>query len=228
MAKTERRTIKIISVGSWRDAGKARVLEFAGEDRVNYETWSETLAEHIKVGATIEADVEFTERIHENKTYYHNKVVQIYVDGKPVKSRERGFYQDSPEKMASIENQKRADLICQLWIAGKIDESNFLVAKVQAWLSLLGTIPMSVIGTPVMLPTVGEKPIVAKKQEPSIFANAGEFLTACAKPPLKLNRTLVIVALRQANVDVRENTLDKLNFTDAYQTLIDAQREAQK
>ena len=117
MGKTERRKIIIASVGKLRDVGKAKVLEFTGEDRVKYETWSEELAKLIIVGNTIEADVEFTENTKDDQTYYHNKVFQIFIDGQPVKRKSwQGGNQDSPEKLASIESQKRADLICQLWI----------------------------------------------------------------------------------------------------------------
>ncbi|MCJ7630883.1 hypothetical protein MUP77_00565 [Candidatus Bathyarchaeota archaeon] len=211
MGKTERKTIKIISVANWRDAGKAKVLEFGGEDRVNYETWSESLAEHIKVGATIEADVEFSERIHEGKTYFHNKVVQIYIDGKPVKSRERPFgVTDSPEKIASIESQKRADLICQLYIAGKIAGDDILIVKARAWLSLLGITAPVAAASATKTPAATTKP-TAKPTEAAQFTNAGEFLTTCSKM-LGLNKSMVMEILK---VD----SLDKLNFTDAYLVL---------
>ncbi|MCJ7828148.1 MAG: hypothetical protein MUP81_00210 [Dehalococcoidia bacterium] len=211
MGKTERKTIKVISVANWRDAGKAKVLEFGGEDRVNYETWSETLAEHIKVGATIEADVEFTENVSGDKTYHHNKVIQIYIGGQPVKSRSRGFTPDSPEKLASIESQKRADLICQLWIAGKIPDNDPLVAKVRAWLNLLSITP-----APAAPAQHQPNATTAKSTEAGTFANAGEFLTTCSKM-LGLNKSMVLEILK---VD----SLNKVNFQDAYLVLKEAKR----
>jgi hypothetical protein len=220
MAKTERRKIKIVSVGSWRPAGKGEVLEFAGDDRVNYETWSKELAEYIKVGAEIDASVDFSEKVSGDKTYYHNTVTQIFVDGQPVRSKGRNFGQDSPEKMASIENQKRADLICQLWIAGKIVDNDPLVVKAKAWLSLLGITP-----APVAAPVVTKSMAKPSETIPGQFTNAGEFLTACSKPPLKLNKTQVLAALKQASIKAPDS-LEGVNFDDAYQVLIEAQKEA--
>ena len=206
----ERKTIKIISVGQWKDVGKARVLTFAGEDRVNYETWSETFAEHIKVGNTIEADVEFSEKVSGDQTYFHNKVVQIYINGQPIKSKGR-FTPDSPEKIASIESQKRADLICQLWIAGRIPDSHPLVSKAIKWLSQLSdsTTKTSSL-TPIVSTPSSETTISSKTSD---FANAGEFLTACQKN-LGLNRSQVLDML-----DTK--TFTNVNFTDAYQFLKD-------
>jgi len=214
MGKTERKTIKVISIGSWREAGKAKVLEFAGEDRVNYETWSTELAEHIKVGATIEADVEFTENISGDKTYHHNKVIQIYVDGQPVKRKSwQGGNQDSPEKIVSIESQKRADLICQLWIAGKINIEDPLVTKVRAWLNLLGITSVPTTASPAVAKPVPNASPAPAQQPPATgqFANAGEFLMACSKN-LMLTKTQV---LKKLGID----TLEKVNFQDAYQLL---------
>jgi hypothetical protein len=230
MGKTERKTIKVISVANWRDAGKAKVLEFGGEDHVNYETWSPELAEHIKVGTTIEADVEFTENISGDKTYHHNKVIQIYVDGQPVKSRSRGFTPDSPEKISSIESQKRADLICQLWIADKITENDPLVVKARAWLSLLGITPAPTAATKSKSLAADTATGEVRNIPPpgaSMFNNAGEFLTACSKPPLKLNKTQVLAALKQVGIKAPD-TLEGVNFADAYQLMFEAQREAQK
>lgn len=217
---TERKTIKIASVGQWKDVGKAKVLAFSGEDRVNYETWSETLAEHIKVGATIEADVDFSENQgKDGKVYLHNKIVQIFIDGQPVKSRSRGFTPDSPEKINSIESQKRADLICQLWIAGIIREGDPLVAKVKAW---LGKLEEAI--EPVPAQRQAEKSSDSPATKPAShdiptggFANAGEFLTACSKN-LGLNRSQVLIKL---GIKI----LDNVNFTDAYQVLKESPEE---
>lgn len=217
----ERKTIKIISIGQWKDVGKAKVLTFAGEDRINYETWSEILAEHIKVGVTIEADVEFTENVSQGTTYFHNKVVQIYIDGQPVKSKGRGFTPDTPEKMASIESQKRADLICQLWIAGKITDNDPLIVKALTWLGKLGAESI-VSSQPTKVKASAPEPtdnfdnlfpheILPAQQPPGQFANAGEFLMACSKN-LMLNKTQVLTYLGVT-------TLDKINFTDAYALL---------
>jgi hypothetical protein len=231
MGKTERKTIKIISIANWREAGKAKVLEFGGEDHVNYETWSPELAEYIKVGAIIEADIEFTENISGDKTYHHNKVIQIYIDGQPIKSRSRGFTPDSPEKINSIESQKRADLICQLWIAGKLSDNHPLIVKAQAWLNLLGITPAPISAPVQQLPVKAMDKVEAKsaklEQAMGVFSNAGEFLTACSKPPLKLNKTQVLLALKQVGIKAPD-TLEGVNFADAYQLMLEAQREAQK
>jgi hypothetical protein len=202
----ERKTIKVASVGQWRDVGKAKVLTFGGEDRVNYETWSETLAEHIKVGVTIEADVDFTQKTDaQGNTYLHNKVVQIYVDGQPVKSKSRGFTPDSPEKIASIESQKRADLICQLWMAGKIPDNHPLVKEALEW---LGKLKIPKFPEPGSTVKVIDKKSGIETSGIMEFANAGEFLTACQKN-LGLNKTQVLAGLGA-------KSLDSVNFADAY------------
>lgn len=41
---------------------------------------------------------------------------------------------DSPEKIASIEAQKRADIIAQIWIAGKFSDDSPEVTKMREWL----------------------------------------------------------------------------------------------
>jgi len=230
----ERKTIKIISVGSWRPAGKSEVLTFNSEDRVPYEVWSKELAEYIKVGATIEADVDFSQKQDASgNVYLHNKIVQIYIDGSPIKSKFKGgFTPDSPEKINSIESQKRADLICQLWIAGKIGPDNILVSRVLTWLEKLGITPAPVATKSTAKPLAADTAGTGKVESvpppgTGTFSNAGEFLTACSKPPLKLNKTQVLAALKQAGIKAPD-TLEGVNFADAYQLMLEAQREAQK
>jgi len=55
-------------------------------------------------------------------------------DGQPI-AQSFSQYQASPEKIASIEAMKRADIIMQGWIAGKIKDDDPLVAQMKDWLS---------------------------------------------------------------------------------------------
>jgi hypothetical protein len=103
-----------------------------------YFTFSTRLFETIEKGGEIDCDVniskrEWTTDDGEPMTFTDRKVTQIYIDGQPVGGR-RGGYGDSPETRASIEAQKRADIIAQLWIAGKIKDDSPEVKKMRAWL----------------------------------------------------------------------------------------------
>ncbi len=188
----ERRTIKVASVGSWRSVGKGALLEFVGEDHVTYETWSKAIGEHIKVGATLDADVEFTLKESGDKQYPHNKIMELYVDGKAIGAQAKGGgnwnREKSPEERMSIENQVRAKLITELLIAGKLEVNDSLVTKLRHWLSQLGESPpkpAQAQPAPLQQATV---------QSSNGFTNAGAFLSKCLTD-LKLNKTQVLKKL---------------------------------
>ena len=144
--------LEITEVQEPKDIGKERtwmMLEFKakleGEDKAHtYKAFTEKFFGHIKAGETIDCDVNITkntfERDGEPVTFTNRKVVQIYIDGQPVNVRPSGGgrYQDSPETRASIESQKRADIIAQLYIAGKLGADHPLIDKLFNWLLKLG------------------------------------------------------------------------------------------
>jgi len=106
-----------------------------------YFTFSSRLFETIEQGKGKELDcnVNISKRIWERDgepmEFTDRKVTQIYIDGQPIGGKKwGGGYQDSPEKIASIENQKRADIIAQLWIADKFNEKTPEVIKMRKWL----------------------------------------------------------------------------------------------
>ncbi len=217
--KKERRNIKVSAVGSWKSVGKGKVLGFDGEDHISYETWSEQIAEHVKVGATLDAEVEFTVTESQGQTYHHNKVFQLYVDGKPVRTEQsKGNWrpqEDSPEKRKSIEDQKRSDLISQLSIADKITQENILVVKLCKWLELLGETTQKVDKA---------QPTPAGQQAQASgngFSNAGEFLSKCLVE-LKLSKTQVLKQLAVADIT------DIKDFKAAYEMLAGGRQSPDK
>lgn len=206
----ERRTIKVASVGSWRKVGKGELLEFIGDDHVTYETWSKVIGEHVKVGASLEADVEFTVKEFEGTKYIHNKLIELYIGGKAIGTQSKGsnWNRDrSPEDRMSIENQVRAKLITELLIADKIDVDNVLALKLTHWLSQLGeTTPKTVQAQPAPVEQQA-------KASSNGFTNAGAFLSKCLTD-LKLNKTQ---ALKKLGVsDISEIT----DFKASYEFLV--------
>ncbi len=129
--QAKRIKIKVISVGTAKEVGDkgAKVTQFKGIDQTTqeeivFECWSSTLLEHITPEAVIEVDVVHTVNETSSGIYTHDKVTQVYVDGKPVKTKSnwggRGGDNDSPEKRASIEGQNALTNTCNLIIAGKL------------------------------------------------------------------------------------------------------------
>jgi len=123
-------------------------LSFKAKDEAGNQLWyftfSKRLFETIEGSKDKEIDAEIvtSEREWDGNTYVDRKVTQIYIDGKPVGGGGGGGYaryQDSPEKIASIEAQKRADIIAQLWIADKIKDTDPLVKQLKGW---LGNVPV--------------------------------------------------------------------------------------
>ena len=193
--KSERKKIKVASVGTPRDVGDKglQVTQFKGADGVTYECWSPAFMEHIKVDAEIDADIVFTQVEKDEAIYKHNKVVQLYQDGEPVKKKSAwkpGGYSDSPETRASIESQKAADITAQLWIGGKLTDKNPLISKLINWLE-------SKLDHAAPRKTENEAPVVSLSKpqakvegELKLFENTGQFLQACLDQ-LVLNRTEV-------------------------------------
>lgn len=147
------------------DKGAVKLLFYArateAAKALPYFTFSSRLFETIEggKGKEIDCDVNVSQRTWDRdgdiQIFTDRKVTQIYVDGQPLGGKRfGGGYQDSPEKMASIENQKRADITAQLWIAGKFDEKTPEVKKMRAWL-MGGDVPAK---TPEPKPTRKPEP----------------------------------------------------------------------
>ena len=145
MAESQRVKLEITEVKERqpfgdRGASKLNFKAKVGEEEHWFTTFSNRLFETVEKGKgkTFEADVVTTESEYGTQ----RKVTQIYVDGQPVGGQKQWqARQDSPEKIASIENQKRADIIAQLWMADKLKDSSSQVKKLLKWLDELGASP---------------------------------------------------------------------------------------
>ena len=94
----------------------------------------------VKQGDTIEWEIELKGK------YTNIKEWKLVMAAPPVTGSQEGI-KDLPEKKQpstetpdirlSIESQKRADIIAQCWMAGKLKDDDFLVAKLKKWLSYL-------------------------------------------------------------------------------------------
>ncbi|MCK5236293.1 MAG: hypothetical protein KAR06_04830 [Deltaproteobacteria bacterium] len=145
MADQAKRTkVQVISVGTPKEVGTqgAKVTQFKGIDQttneeVVFECWSAPLLEHIIPETVIDVDVIHSVNETSSGIYTHDKITQVYIDGKPVKS--KGSWQgrggDSPETRASIEGQNAATNVCNLIIADKLAMDTPLAKKVLTYLS---------------------------------------------------------------------------------------------
>lgn len=113
------------------------------------------------------------------------KIISEAVAGQPIAVSSAGGWQarqDSPETRASIESQKRADIIMQGWIAGKLKDDDPLVAQMKSWLSIS--------------PSKGEgKAETTKANGKPVFQKSAEKVTEPAK---------VTAKAEQAEIDSRE------------------------
>jgi len=208
----KRLTLAVTEVAEPKDVGKDKplmklVFKATGEDgdkEHEYFAFSTRLFDYIKKDTTIECDVNISKREWGDNIFTDRKVTQIYTDGQPVGGRRSGGYrEDSPEKIASIEAQKRADITAQLWIADKLKEKDPEVIKMRAWL---------MNDAPPAKPAADEAPGAMKQAKPPLAAkstkdkgdtpdlrslpikNLGDLFSACLKH-FKLNQSAVLKGL---------------------------------
>lgn len=189
-----------------------------GDKEFWYFTFSQRLFETIEQGKgrELECDVNISTREWDGNTYTDRKVFQIYMDGQPVGGRRPGGYQDSPEKIVSIESQKRADIIAQLWIAGKFDGNGPEVGKLKTWLGELGESAL-VVAPKVEAPKAEKaKPQASKASAPTPepddlmnlpIKNLGDLFKACYEH-FKLTQT---AALKELGGITKEQIADPLD-----------------
>jgi len=87
------------------------------------------LQKAVKVGENISMEVEEKEWAEGR---FDRKVVSI--DGVAQTPKFGGGFKESPEKQHSIEEMKRADIINQQYMAGKITSEDELYKRLRAWL----------------------------------------------------------------------------------------------
>lgn len=103
--KTERKNLTITHVEEIKKVGDKQIpkLPFKAKDgdmELAYFTFRSSLFEAIKVGQTINADVETSSRVWDGQAYTDRKVVQIYVDGQPIGGKgQQGYRGKSPEEL---------------------------------------------------------------------------------------------------------------------------------
>ncbi len=122
---------------------------FTGEDTVKYETLSQTIGMGFMAGKVLDADVDTrTSTGGDGTVYTHYTIKQVYVDGQAVGGQRQGGGRQwsggrSSEDRASIESQCAAKAITDLWIAGKLADTDKQVTALRAWLfSRLVAVPV--------------------------------------------------------------------------------------
>ena len=124
--KTERKNLTITHVEEIKKVGDKQIpkLPFKAKDgdtELAYFTFRSSLFEAIKVGQTINVDVEISTRVWDGQTYTDRRVVQVYVDGQPIGGKgQQGYRGKSPEE---LEQQARVMVLSyakDLAVADKI------------------------------------------------------------------------------------------------------------
>ncbi len=116
-----RKTITIAEVGEIRTFGdNGKALPVKGEDGVKYECYRQPLFEHLKVGATVECEVE--DKPSKVGRFTNHSIQGVFQDGQPVGAQRQGGGQDggrsygkSPETEAMIQwHSDRRTLVMQV------------------------------------------------------------------------------------------------------------------
>ena len=202
-----REQLKIIEVKDVKPVGSkgAELLAFKAQGKDGkalwYRTFRRSLFDSIKVGATIEADVEVKTEEREGATYTNRQVSQVYIDGQPmaVKGQYQGFRANgrSPEEIASIESQVAAKIMSELVLGGKVAIDSEDGKMLLAWCRAKMALPAKGPTEPVkQVPSDNGSGGASQEQEVEIdmshIANIGEFLTRAQKhwPELKTKKQI--------------------------------------
>jgi hypothetical protein len=128
---SDRMKLTITEVKEPRPVGQTEVLDCmaTGPDNktLKYGAWDKAFYPFIKQGAVLDVEVETktSEKTDGDGNHYVNrKIVQIYIDGKPVKQQRDGFkggggyHGKTPEETASIERQTAVKVAADLALGG--------------------------------------------------------------------------------------------------------------
>lgn len=143
MAETKRQTLKVVSVGERKGIGSKgatkrefKALDGEGKTLV-YQVFEELFDEHLVNGASVEADVQTDTRETDSGSFTNRRIVQIYKDGQPVKSKSqqggKGQYQPRIDNSASIEAQTAFKGIVELMVAKILGVEDGLSKIALAW-----------------------------------------------------------------------------------------------
>ena len=126
-SKVLRRKLKVVSLGEPKPIGKGtkhpfNAVDIASGKETDFEHWSKSFEEHIKVGAEIDVDIEFSQT-GQGGEYKHRKIIQIYKDGKPV-AKSLGGYSGGGMKRDEDRTDARTAIMCITDLAkeGKLEE----------------------------------------------------------------------------------------------------------
>lgn len=135
----ERKKLTILSVGTIQKVGERQTEKLSfkandGQHDYGYFTFDSKLFPVIQNGINqvIECDIETSV----SGDFTNRKVIQAYVDGKPVSVKSSGFMKrgSSPEERASIESQVAVKLAIELRIADKLPENHPVFKLAMAWI----------------------------------------------------------------------------------------------
>jgi len=124
--KIERKNLTITHVEEIKKVGDKQIpkLPFKAKDgdtELTYFTFRSSLFEAIKVGQTINVDVETSTRVWDGQTYTDRRVVQIYVDGQPIGGKgQQGYRGKSPEELEQTARTMSLSYAKDLAVADKI------------------------------------------------------------------------------------------------------------
>jgi hypothetical protein len=124
--KTERKNLTITHVEEIKKVGDKQIpkLPFKakdGDSELSYFTFRSSLFDAIKVGQTINVDVETSTRVWDGQTYTDRRVVQVYVDGQPIGGKgQQGYRGRSPEELEQTARTMSLSYAKDLAVADKI------------------------------------------------------------------------------------------------------------
>jgi len=124
--KTERKNLTITHVEEIKKVGEKQIpkLPFKAKDgdtELVYFTFRSSLFDAIKVGQTINADVETSTRVWDGQTYTDRRVVQVYIDGQPIGGKgQQGYRGRSPEELEQTARTMSLSYAKDLAVADKI------------------------------------------------------------------------------------------------------------
>jgi len=226
-----RKKLLVISVDEIKSVGDkgAKKLPFKASDESGqhylYFTFKTDLFETIQksVDASIDCEIETSQREYDGNIYTDRKVTQIFVGGEPVAQKKSfgGYRGRSPEEVASIETQCAMKMVCELTISGKINTESPLYGRLLHWLNiktagfdLTPAQPVPATSQPTQPKAQAQPQQAEEKHLPTrrMFGTLQQFLTA-ASSELHLTTTKICFALKINNVS------EIKDFEDAWMIL---------
>lgn len=225
--ESKRMKLKITEVGTKKQVGQATKTPFKatdGEREYQYFTFSNRLAEHLKVDTEIDCDIEVSSREYDGNTYIDRKLVQIYENNEPV-IKKSGYSERSKESFAefhlrqkSIERQNALTNAVTFWTktnTGEISTQQILYTAEDFFLwTSQGLIPTSTQKAVEPLPSLPQSVTEASVKTPEDYKKSVNDL--CQKLKWKTSN---FKAFLEANKNKLGGT-DFATFTDTQKVLL--------